>query len=84
MAVEQLAVADPIAEVIGARDQGLAVHVIIEHVLLELGALRIVERAVRLPLVLRELLLIGLANFVAGDFVRRSPSPHSWARSKSS
>ncbi len=68
MACEQFAVADAIAELIGPRDQRLAVHIIVEHVLLDFVALRIVERAVRLPLELRELLLVGLAHFVARDF----------------
>ena len=65
--LEQRLIADSIAELIGPGHQRLGVHVLIEHALLQLGALRVVERRRGLPLVLRELLLVGLPNLVARD-----------------
>src|SRR5271165_1072033 len=62
--LEQLRVADAIAERVGARDQRLAVHIIIEHAFLDVAALGIAQGAVAAPLGLRELLLIGLPHFV--------------------
>jgi hypothetical protein len=65
--IEDLPVAHPVAELIRARGEGLAVDVIVQHALLDRGALKIVERPIRLALVLGELALIGLAHVVAGD-----------------
>src|SRR5882672_1284451 len=62
--VEQFLIAHAIAERIGARDQRLGVHVLIEHPLPDLVALRVADRTVVLPLDLRELLLVGLPDFV--------------------
>jgi hypothetical protein len=80
---EELLVAHAIPEVVGAGDQSLGVHVLLEHVALQVGALGVGQLAVGLTLVLGELLLIGLANVVAGS-PRRSPWRRSWARSASS
>src|ERR1700676_3593934 len=66
--LEQFLIADAIAQRIGASDQRLAVHVLIEHPRLDLAALRVADRTIGLPLDLRELLLVGLPDFVGRHF----------------
>jgi len=53
--IEHLPVAHAVAELIRARGQRLAVDEVVQHALLDRGALRIVDRSVRLALGLREL-----------------------------
>ena len=64
---EKLLIAHAIAELVGTADQGLGVHVLLEHAALEVRALGVAQLTIGLTLVLGELLLIRLANVVAGD-----------------
>ena len=62
--VQQFLIADPVAELVGAGDQRLAVHILVEHPPLDVVALCVAQGTVGLTLELRELLLVGLPDFV--------------------
>ena len=64
---QQLLIGDAVPEIVGAGDERLGVHVFIEHMALQVGALGVGQLTIALTLVLSELLLIGLADVVARD-----------------